>query len=149
MKKLIIPLLVLGLFIGISAEAYTSSAGRSYSAPSRSYSAPSRSYSAPVRTYTPPAALTRTYTPSATTYTAPVRTYTPPATPKPSVEAPRPVTAPVAVQSAPKVVYHTSYNPLSSNFFLWYWLFFHNDSAPRVITNNVATSTATTTNGNF
>lgn len=112
MKKTLI-ILAMAMIPSIMFAYSVSGGSRSYSAPSRSYSAPS--YSAPARTYTAP---TRSYTvtPSAKTYTAPVRSVTPTVSTKTTEPS---ATANTSISTSGGY----GYNPFSSNFLLWYWLF--------------------------
>lgn len=131
MKKLATILIAFSLLAPNLTLAYVVSGGAgSYSAPIRSYSAPIRSYTPSIRSYSAPS---RVYTPPppppATlirTYSAPVRVYTPPSP------------SPVILPSAPIVTRPQYYNPLASNWIIWYLLFFSHN-------NNVNTSHATTT----
>lgn len=137
MKK-ILSFVLLSVLIPVFTFAYSVSGGtRSYSAPMRSYSAPMRSYSAPVRAYSAPVSSpTKSYTvtPSQKTYTAPVRT----SVQKESVNN-------ISNVSPSSYSGGYGYNPFSSNFLLWYWIFGGNNRQVQNINNHSTTTNATTT----
>lgn len=126
MEKKYIIAIVLGLLISTNtAFAY-------------SVTPSARVYTPPVRVYTPPPA--RVYTP-------PTRTYTPPA-PRVSNSVVQPTqtrpiqAAPITANAAPTQSFHPYqyYNPFSSNWILWYLIFFNHPSVPN--TEKHATSTS-------
>lgn len=125
MKKIILTLIIIVMF-PTSVFAYTTTGTRSYSVPARSYSVPSYHPSAPSYHVSVP-----------TTYNVSARSYTPPNTNTQSTN--KPYTPPVVkTTNNTNIQSQTSWNPLSSNFWLWYLIFFNHN-------NNINNTHATTT----
>lgn len=144
--------IAIALMLPVSVFAYSvSGGGRGYSIPTRTYTPSYHPSYSPPRVYTPaPAPVpTRVVTPPKT-YTGPDgRTYKP-------VQPPPPKEPLVGMEShtysapAPVIVNHYQYyNPVSSDWFLWYWLFARpQNTITKETTIVIATSTYATSTTN-
>ncbi len=137
-----ITLALVAALVPVTGFAYSYSGGsRSFSAPSRSYSSFSsgssfRSFSVPTRSYTAPSA--------ARSFTVPARTYSAPTT----ISAAKSESAYVPTSNITPSVSTggSSWNPLSGNFWFYYWLFGNHGTKSTIIYQSATTSSST--NGN-